>query len=54
MQEDFECTIAQMVYRKNKQLPGEFFQDNTTPKSPDFFVKQLKKNYGKNWTKKSF
>ena len=43
MQEGPEYTIAQMVYDQNIRLPGEFFQESTTPTPPDIFVKQLKK-----------
>ncbi|XP_035204639.1 uncharacterized protein YagA-like [Stegodyphus dumicola] len=31
MQEDSAYTIAQMVYRQNIRLPGEFFPNSTTP-----------------------
>ena len=43
MQEGSEYTNAQMVYGQNIRVPGEFFQESTTPTTSDILVKQLKK-----------
>ena len=36
-----------MVYGQNIRLPGEFFQESTSPTPSDIFVKQLKKIWKK-------